>query len=95
METMLSSASREVVVGGEVRHRIGDGVEVVAGVADLVDEAVVDGMVIASQVEARTRAEADAATEERIVVPADEDAGLARPNRVPPVLDLPDVVVRV
>ena len=48
-----------------------------ADVADLVDEAVVDRMVMTAEMETGSRAEADAAVQKRVVVSAHVDAGLA------------------
>ena len=86
------AADEEVLPVVEVAHRVGDGVEVVAGVVDLVDQAVVDRVVVAAQVEAGAGAVADAAVQERIVAAAHEDARLAGAYGVAAVLDLADAV---
>jgi hypothetical protein len=76
-----------------VAHRVGDRVQVVAGVAHLVDQAVVDRVMIAANMQSGSRAVPHAAVQKAVVVPAHEDAGLARADRVATALDLPDPVL--
>ena len=86
-------AHQEVLVIAEVAHRVRDGVQIVAHVADLVDQAVVDRVVIAPHMKAGSRAEPHAAIQEGIVVAAHEDARFTGLDGIASLLDLPDAVV--
>ena len=94
VEGDLVSADAEILVVGKVAHRIGDRIEVMGGVAHLVDQAIVDRMMIAPQMKPGSGTETDAGVEKHVVVAADKDPRLARLDGVAPRGDLSHAVLK-
>ena len=87
------AADKPVFIVGKIGDGVGDRVEVVGGVADLVEEAVMDGVAVATEMNAGARGHAKTTIDEGIALARKEDARLTRGDRVTALFHLADAVL--